>query len=78
MEPTKELIDDIYRGKVVRAARATPEQKFLMTGELFDEVRERMEMGIRYQFPEADDTRVREILRNRYVILRKLRGNEVE
>jgi hypothetical protein len=37
MEPTRELVDDIYRERVPRARRTPIEQKISASGELFDE-----------------------------------------
>ena len=74
MEPTQELIDDIYRGKVLRARRVPLEAKFRTGGELFDEVCERMMCGIRSQHPDADENAVKAILRRNFTILRRLRA----
>ena len=51
MQPTQEMIDDIYRERVLRARRMTVAEKFLAGGDLFDDVCERMRAGIRSQFP---------------------------
>jgi hypothetical protein len=72
MEPTKELIDDIYRDRVRRARTMTFEQKFLAGPQLFESVCQRMRDGIRMQFPDADDQRVEEILQHRLAIHRRL------
>lgn len=65
MEPTQELIDDIYREKVLRARRGTPESRFAAGPQLFEMVCEFAKAGIRAQHPEADEDRVIEILRAR-------------
>lgn len=70
--PTKKLIDAIDRDKVRWAREMTIEQKLAAAGELFDSVCERMRAGIRWQFPDADETRVEEILRERLNIARRL------
>ena len=70
MEPTKELIDALWRDKVEQARRSAPEEKLRAGGELYDEVIERMIAGIRMQFPQASDEHVREEL------LRRLEINE--
>jgi hypothetical protein len=65
MEPSRELIDDLYRDKV-RAARAMPpEQKLLAGAELFDWACSITMSGIRAQHPEASEERVLQILRDR-------------
>ena len=63
MQPTQELVDSIYREKVLRARRRRLEDKLLGGAELFAEVCERMACGIRAQFPDADEERVRAIRR---------------
>ncbi len=74
MEQIKELADDIYRDRVLRA-RATPAEEKLVVGpRIFERVCRIMADGIRHQFPEADAARVREILRQRLQIARKLEG----
>ncbi len=63
MEPTEELIDSIYRRKVLRAREAPASQKMGWGGELFAGACGRMRDGIRHQFPEADEGEVERILR---------------
>jgi hypothetical protein len=72
MEPTKELIDDIFRERVQRARRMTSEQKFLAGAELFEEACQITMAGIRHQHPEADEQRVREILAERLELRQRL------
>lgn len=67
-----ELADDIYREKVLRA-RGTPlEQKLLAGPELFDMACVWMTAGIRSQFPDADDRRVRQLLLERLELARRI------
>jgi len=71
-EPSKELIDELFRERV-RAARAmSPEEKFLAGARLFDRSCRIMADGIRHQFPEADEDRVRQILAERLALIRRL------
>ncbi|HEV3261002.1 MAG TPA: hypothetical protein VG013_29395 [Gemmataceae bacterium] len=72
MGPTKELIDDIYRERVLRARRTPPEDKLLDGPRLFDLACRLMKDGIRDQYPEADERRVQEILAQRIALLRRL------
>ena len=62
MEPTKELIDAIYRDRVRAARRTSPEERLLGGGELFDSVQERMLAGLRAQFRDADERTVRDLM----------------
>lgn len=74
MQPTRELIDELYRERVLRARATPPEEKFLDGARLFDMARRVMADGIRDQYPDADEQRVREILRERLALLRRLEG----
>jgi hypothetical protein len=46
------LMDEIFREKVLRARRQSPEEKFVMGLDLFEEALVRMRGGIRAEFPE--------------------------
>jgi hypothetical protein len=72
MEPTKQLLDDIFRERVLRARRTPPEEKLLDGPRLFDFACRIVMDGIRNQFPDADEKRVREILAERIALLRRL------
>jgi hypothetical protein len=72
MQPTKELIDDIYRDKVIRARRMKPEAKIHAGFELFETVRQRMIEGLRAENPEANESAIRNLFARRLAILRKL------
>jgi hypothetical protein len=72
MEPTKELIDAIYRERVLRARATPPEEKLLDGPRLFDQACRIMRDGIRDQYPDADERRVQEILLERLALLRRL------
>jgi len=72
MEPTQELIDDIYRERVLRARKTPLEQKILASGELFEGVCERMAAGLRDEMPGADEPTIQELLRRSLAFLRRL------
>lgn len=72
MEPTPELIDAIYRDKVEAARRMTPEEKLFAPADLFEYACEITLAGIRFQHPEADEERVRELLRERLRLRERL------
>jgi hypothetical protein len=72
MEPTQELIDDIYRERVLRARRTPIEQKISASGELFDGVCERMAAGLRDENPGVDEAAIQQLLRRRLALLRRL------
>jgi hypothetical protein len=74
MEPTQELIDQLYIEEVLRARRMDPVEKLLAPARLFDYASSIMMAGIRNQFPEASEERVREIFRERMKLAREMDG----
>ena len=73
MEPTQELVDSIFRERVLRARRTPLEMKLLQGPELFAGVCRRMADGIRNENPDADEQRVQELLQARLDLLERLR-----
>jgi len=73
MEPTKELIDDIYRQRVLRARQMPPGEKLLDGARLFDMACQIMMDGIRDEFPHIDEGEVRRVLAERIALLRRMR-----
>ncbi len=72
MEPTLDLIDALFRDRV-RAARAmSPEDRFLAGPRLFHWACEITKAGIRQQYPDADEQRVLQLLRERLAWGRRL------
>jgi hypothetical protein len=74
MEPTKQLIDAIYRDRVLSARKTAPEVKLRASLELDEYACGLMRDGIRNQFPDADEQRVEEIVRQRLALARRLRN----
>ena len=74
MEPTQELIDDIYRERVLRARRVPLGDKLLAGGELFEYVCNWMRAGLRNENPDADAEAIEELLLKRLELSRKLRS----
>ena len=72
MEPTKQLIDSLFRERILRARRTPPEEKLLAGPRLFDMACRIMKDGIRDEYPDADDAQVNQILRQRPALQRKL------
>ncbi len=72
MQPTKQLADAIRRDRVERARQMSLEEKLLAGPRLFDRSCQLMLAGIRSQFPEADEQRAQEILRERLALARRL------
>lgn len=65
MNPIKELCDDIFRDRVLRARAMDPTEKFLLGQRLFEMACEFTKAGIRHENPGADEDQVRAILRQR-------------
>lgn len=65
-------MDPSFHERVERSRRMTPEERFHGTLEMIDLSRELMTAGIRMQFPEADNDRVREIFTERLRIVERL------
>ena len=76
MEPTQELVDELFRERVLRARRTPPEEKLLDGARLFDLACRIVEDGIRGQYPDADERRVREILAQRVALARRLEESQ--
>ena len=72
MKPTPELIDAIYRDKVLRARRQPLAEKLLDGPRLYAMASEFAKAGIRAQHPEADEAEVLEILKKRLALKRRL------
>ena len=72
MEPTRTLGDPLYRDEVLAARVMTPEEKLLAGPQLFDFACRIALDGIRNQFPDADEQRVRQILAERVELGRRL------
>jgi hypothetical protein len=75
MGPTPELLDDLYRARVLRARAMAPGDKIAAGPRLFEDVCERMAAGLRMEHPTADEATIRELLRLRLERLRKLRDS---
>lgn len=68
MSPDQALIDRIYREKVLRARRMSPEEKLGAAYALFEAACEMTRAGIRARHPGADEARVAALLRERLKI----------
>ena len=69
---TKQLMDDIFIDKVLRARRRSVGAKILDGPRLFDDCCQMMRGGIRSQFPEYTEEQVRSELRRRLAIQRQI------
>ena len=72
MNPTPELIGQLDREDLEQARRMTPEQKLIAGAELFDYACEISKAGIRAQYPDADESEVLRILRERLELAERL------
>jgi hypothetical protein len=76
MEPTQEIADAIYRDRVLRARQTLLDKKLSAGAELFDQVCDRIRAGLRDENPGADATTIKELLRRRLDLLKRLRSEE--
>ncbi len=72
MVPSKREIDAMFWEEIRAARSATAERKLLAGAQLYDRVRRLMSDGVRNQYPEANDDEVREIVRARFALARRL------
>jgi hypothetical protein len=72
MQPTKEFIDELFWERVEHARHMAPEDKLFAGPQLFDLACKIMADGIRDQYPDADESRVQEILRVRLALAQRL------
>ena len=72
MEPTGTLGDQLYRDEVLAARAMTPEERLLAGPQLFDFACRIALDGIRNQFPDVDEQRIRQILAERVELGRRL------
>ena len=71
MEPTPELIDQLWREEIDDARRLTVKQRLELGGDLFDAACAVTLSGIRSQYPGVSDTDALEILRRRLAFARR-------
>lgn len=72
IEPTKELLDDIFRRRVLQARKTSPEQRVLDSLWLYQQSLITVRDGIRDRFPDADDSEVERILHQQLKRTREL------
>jgi hypothetical protein len=72
MESIRELADDIYRERVLRARKTPIDQKLWAGAELFESACRVTCDGIRHQNPGIDEAEVQRILRGRLALARRL------
>jgi hypothetical protein len=71
MQPTKELIDALYRERVEKARRMSPADRLRTGLQLFGLTSRIMADGIRSRYPDADADRVQAILREQLATIRR-------
>ncbi len=76
MEPTDDLIDQLYRERVLRARAQPPAEKLWAGPRLFDAACRVTMCGIRASHPQADEEQVLRILRQRLALARRLEDAE--
>lgn len=76
MNPTRQLIDELYLDKIRAARQMSPEQRFFAGPRLFARCRRVMLDGLRHENPDADEQRLRDLLRERLALIRRVRGQD--
>ena len=76
MEPTQELVDDLFRERVLRARATPPDQKVLDGFRLFELSVRIMRDAIRNENPEANQEQIQDLLMRRFEIARRLERTE--
>ncbi len=76
MEPTTQLVDQLFVDKVLAARERSLEEKFLAGGNLFEAAVERMKIGVLMQYPNASDEQIQSELRRRLAISRHMENVE--
>lgn len=66
------LMDDIFREKMLRARRQSPEERFLAGIEMFEEGVAWMRDGIRMEHPELSVEEVEERIARRFARIRQI------
>lgn len=72
MNPSQQLVDQLYRQQILLARRMPPDEKLLDGMRLFDRSCGLMADGIRNELPEADEQQVTDILTRRIARLRQI------
>jgi len=66
------LAEQLFWDKIERAKTMAPEQRVVVSLELFDRTRRVMLDGIRNDYPQADEAEVLSVLQQRLELLRRL------
>lgn len=78
MNPTRQLIDELYLDKIRAARQMSPEQKFFAGPRMFARRRRVMLDGLRHENPNADERRLNELLQERLALIRRVRGRDAD
>lgn len=76
MKPAQQLIDALYLDKIQAARQMSPERKFFAGPRLFARCCRVMLDGLRRENPNADEQRLKELLRERLALVRRVRGRK--
>lgn len=76
MQPTRSLLDALFREEVEAARRMSPEEKFLAGPRLFEYASQITLAGIRSQHPEATEEEIRKFFSDRLNLRERLDEQE--
>ena len=76
METRVMTADDLEREQIEEARAMSPGMKLFLGPQIFDRNVQFIAAGVRSQFPDADEARVQEIVRERLALARRLENEE--
>lgn len=76
MQPTQQLIDELFLDKVRAARRMSREDRLLAGPRLFERACRIMLDGLRHENPDADETHLQELFNKRLAIWLRLEGED--
>jgi hypothetical protein len=78
MDDTKQMADQVFRQRVLRARAMSPEEKFAAGPRLFEYASEITLGGIRNQHPDADESEVRQIFSERLSLRKRIEAEQLK
>jgi hypothetical protein len=78
MDDTKQMADQVFRQRVLRARAMSPEEKFAAGPRLFEYASEITLSGIRNQHPDADELEVRRIFSERLSLRERIEAEQLK
>ena len=77
MDDTKQMADQVFRQRVLRARAMSPEEKFAAGPRLFEYASEITLSGVCNQHPDADESEVRRIFSERLSLRKRIEAEQL-